>query len=157
MLYTQFGWSVFYDYNCGIIYGSAQPSGFTSTISYEVSGTTTYYVPYTIQEITQQECEDNGYLDWTCDTLMQHIYNITDGPFGYNMPSYWFNSGGTLTGLNLFISCTAFATIASRDNIRIGNSQYYGVPDCTQIGKILQTELTQNINTQDNNNILTQS
>ena len=157
MLYTQFGWSVFYDYNCGIIYGSAQPSGFTSSISYEVSGTTTYYVPYTIQEITQQECEDNGYLDWTCDTLMQHIYNITDGPFGYNMPSYWFNSGGTLTGLNLFISCTAFATIASRDNIRIGNSQYYGVPDCTQIGKILQTELTQNINTQDNNNILTQS
>jgi len=157
MLYTQFGWSVFYDYNCGIIYGSTQPSGFTSSISYDVSGTTTYYVPYTIQEITQQECEDNGYLDWTCDTLMVHIYNITDGPFGYNMPSYWFNSGGTLTGLNLFQNCTAFATIASRDNIRIGSSIHFGVPNCAQINKILTSEVPQNINTQDNNNILTQN
>jgi len=153
MLYTQFGWSVFYDYNCGIIYGSSQPSGFTSSITYELSGTTTYYVPYTIQEITQQECEDNGYLDWTCDTLMQHIYAIVDGPFGYNMPSYWFNSGGTLTGLNLFQSCATFATVASRDSINVGNSQYYGVPDC--LGQIIQTELEENINTQDNNNITT--
>ena len=153
MLYTQFGWSVFYDYNCGIIYGSSQPSGFTSSITYELSGTTTYYVPYTIQEITQQECENNGYLDLTCDTLMQHIYGITDGPFGYNMPSYWFNSGGTLTGLNLFQSCATFATIASRDSINVGNSQYYGVPDC--LGQIIQTELEENINTQDNNNITT--
>ena len=88
---------------------------------------------------------------------MQHIYGITDGPFGYNMPSYWFNSGGTLTGLNLFVNCTAFATIASRDSIRIGSSTYYGVPDCNQIGKILTTEVPENINTQDNNNITTQS
>ena len=154
MLYTQFGWSVFYDYNCGIIYGSTQPTGFTSSISYDVSGTT-YYVPYTIQEITEQECEDDGYLDWTCDTLMQHIYGITDGPFGYNMPSYWFNSGGTLTGLNLFQSCATFATIASRDSINVGNSQYYGVPDC--LGQIITTEVPEDIQTQDNNNITTQS
>jgi hypothetical protein len=128
MLYTQFGWSVTYDFNSGLIYGTTQPTGYTSTISYDVSGTTTYYVPYFIKEITQDEFENSGYVNWTFDTLMVHIYGITDGPFGYNMPTYWFNSGGTVTGLNLFKDCTTFATIASANGIRIGNSEHYGPP-----------------------------
>ena len=156
LLYTQFGWSIFYDHSSAIIYGSNPPSGITSTITYYV-GDTNYYVPFTMEEITKQECENFGYLDWTCDQLMLHIYNLNQGPFGYSMPTYWVNSGYTLTGLNLFDSCARFATSASTNHINVGNSIHFGIPDCQQIGKILQTELIENINTQDNNNILTQS
>jgi hypothetical protein len=128
MLYTQFGWSVTYDFNSGLIYGTTQPTGYTSTISYDVSGTTTYYVPYFIKEISQDEFDNSGYVNWTFDTLMVHIYGITDGPFGYNMPTYWFNSGGTITGLNLFKDCSTFASIASANHIRVGNSEHFGPP-----------------------------
>ena len=153
LLYTQFGWSVYYDHNNAIIYGNNPPSGFTSTVTYQLSLTgSTYYVPYTMIEITQDEYDNGGYYDWTSDTLMSYVYEQPEGPFGYNMPTYYFNSGYTLTGLNLFIDCTTFATIASRVGIRIGSSTVFGSP----LTNLIETEDTKVLDTEDNKNIQTQ-
>jgi hypothetical protein len=151
LLYTNFGWSVYYDHSCGQIFGSNQPTGFTSTLTYFVDFNT-YYVPYTIQEITETEYNSIG-LDYTDDTLMMHIYNLYKAPFGDCMPTYWYGGSPSLnkTGLNLFKNCSTFASIAAREHIRIGSSIYYGEPAY----HIINTELSQNINTEENNNIQT--
>ena len=130
LLLTQFGWNVFYDHNSALIYNNViNPTGFTSTLTYEVSGTTGYYyVPYTIREITKSEYENNGYYPYEYDTLMDYVYNNENGAFGNNMPTYWYNTGYTTTGLNLFKDCASFTTIATTNNIRVGSSQHFGPP-----------------------------
>ncbi|CAB5214265.1 hypothetical protein UFOVP185_43 [uncultured Caudovirales phage] len=146
LLYTNYGWSIFYDHNSAIVYGNNQPTGFTSTFSYDVSGST-YYVPYFIQEITEAEYNTPTYYDLTCSPLAQYVYNQPEGAFGYNMRTYWVNSGNTKTGLNLFTDCTTFTTIATREGINVGSSTYFGDIDCYR----LTTEVPQDIKTQDNN------
>jgi hypothetical protein len=155
LLYTNFGWSVFYDHNCGIVTNNvnAQPTGFTSTVTYTLSPTgVTYYVPYTIREISKDEYDNNGYYDMDTDNLMTYVYSQTNGAFGQNMPTYYYNSGYTQTGLNLFDTCADFATIAARVGIRVGSSTVFGPPEY----HILNTELSQDIRTENNNNIQTQ-
>ena len=156
LLHTNFGWSIFYDHSSAIIYGDNPPSGITSTLTYVATGTTTpnYYVPFTMEEIDKDHYDNYGYYDYTDDTLMMYIYGIEDGPFGKNMPTYYVNSGSTLQGLNLFNSCSSFDTIASPTNvgIRVGSSTYFGPPNY----HILNTELSENIRTELNNNIQTQ-
>jgi hypothetical protein len=156
LLYTNFGWSVFYDHSSAIVTNNRniQPTGFTSTVTYVQTGTTgpNYYVPFNIVEISQYEYENSGYYDWTDDTLMEYVYSKDQGPFGYNMPTYYVNSGYTLSGLNIFNDCSSFATIAARVGIRIGSSTYFGPPNY----HILNTELSQNMRTENNNNIQTQ-
>jgi len=155
MLYTLFGWSIFYDYSCGIVYGTAQPSGFTSSLLYTVDATN-YYVPYTIQEITENEYLYSGYCDWTTDPMMMHIFGIEKGPFGSSMPTFWINSGSTYEGYNIFTGCTQFNDTATGYGITVGSSTYYGTTTCL-LGKILTTETPENINTQDNKNLETQN
>ena len=130
MLYTLFGWSIFYDYSCGIVYGTTQPSGFTSTLLDNRAGTN-YYVPYTIQEIQEQECINNNYCDWTSDPMMVHIFGIDKGPFGSSMPTFWINSGSTVEGYNIFSGITQFNTIATANGINVGSSTYYGTTSCS--------------------------
>ena len=155
MLNTNFGWSVLYDHNCGIIYGAnTQPSGFTSTMTYSVTGTT-YYVPYTMVEISEQDYNSSGCEVYTCDSLMMYIYSIDGSAFGSNMPSYYFNSGFTRTGLNVFQSCAAFSTIATREGVRLGSSTYFPEIDC--IGTVIQTETPQDLNTENNLDITTET
>jgi len=105
-----------------------------------------------MEEITKFDYDNLGYYDYTDDTLMMYIYGIEDGPFGINMPTYYISSGNTFQGLNLFNSCSSFATIASRNGIRVGSSTYFGTPNY----HILNTELSENIRTESNNNIQTQ-
>jgi hypothetical protein len=126
MLDTNFGWSVFYDFNCGILYGTGAPtSGVTSSFKNVITGTT-YYVPYTLFEITQDQYETGGYYDWTLDTMRNHLWAINKGPFGSIMPTFWINSNNTKEGFNLFSNCANFASIASTNSISIGSSTYYG-------------------------------
>ena len=154
MLYTNFGWSILYDHNCGLIYGSnTQPSGYTATVNYSVSGLT-YFVPYTMVEITQEEYDSIGCEVFTCDSLMMDIYNEPDGPFGFRMDSFYFNSGSTLTGLNVFRDCAAFDVIKTRVGIRLGSSTYFPEIDC--IGSVIQTETPQDLNTENNLDITTE-
>jgi hypothetical protein len=156
LLYTQFGWSVWYDHNSAIVTNNRniQPTGFTSTVTYVATGTSTpdYYVPFTIREISKDEYDNSGYYDWTDDTLMTYVYQQNEGPFGRNMPTYYVNSGYTLSGLNIFNDCSSYATIAARVGIRTGSSTYFGPPNY----HILNTELSENIRTESNNNIQTQ-
>jgi len=154
LLYTNFGWSVLYDHNCGIIYGQNQPSGYTSTF-FVTSGATDYYIPYFIEEINQDEYENGGCLDYTCDKLLMHIYGEQDGPFWNNMPTYYFNSGGTISGMNLFKDCSTFNTIKTSAGIRTASSTIFGLPDCApptatysilaETTEVLNTEINQNI------------
>ena len=122
ILYTNYGWSLLYDFNCGILYGTSQPSGFTS--SFLVNG----YVPYTMVEITKDEYSNSGYIDYTQDTMMNHIYSTLLGPFAYSMPSFWINSSNTKEGYNLFTNCTTFYSQASTYGITIGSSTQFGPP-----------------------------
>ena len=124
MLNTLYGWSIFYDYNSGIVYGTNPPTGFTSTLL-DVRSGTNYYVPYTIKEISQNEYNNSGYTNWTGDTMMTHIFSIYKGPFGVNMPTFWINSTNTTEGYNIFTDCAQFNTIATTHNINVGSSTYY--------------------------------
>ena len=156
LLYTNFGWSILYDHNCGIIYGpNVQPSGFTSTVIYSVTGTT-YYVPYTMLEITETEYETGGCELYTCDSLMMNIYSGAEGDaFGYRMPSFYYNSGFTRTGLNVFQNCAAFAGVAASIGVNIGSSTYFPEIDC--IGAVIQTETPEDVNTEDDKDLTTET
>jgi hypothetical protein len=154
MLYTNFGWSVLYDHNCGIIYGTAAPSGYTALVNYTVTGTT-YYVPYTMVEITETEYETGGCELYTCDSLMMNIYSEYEGPFGTRMPSFYYNSGFTRTGLNLFRDCAAFAGVAASIGVNVGSSTYFPEIDC--IGAVIQTETPEDVNTEDDKDLTTET
>ena len=115
----------------------------------------TYFVPYTMVEITKEEYETGGCEVYTCDSLMMDIYNEPDGPFGTRMTSFYFNSGSTLTGLNVFRDCDAFDVIKIRTGIRLGSSTYFPEIDC--IGSVIQTELVEDVNTENNKDLTTET
>lgn len=146
LLYTNFGWSVLYDHNCGIIYGQNQPTGYTSTFLVSTGGTN-YYIPYFIEEIDKNEYDNGGCLNYTCDKLLMHIYGISNQPFWSGMPTYYFNSGGTISGMNLFQNCTTFNTIATSRGINVGSSTIFGAHDCQYA---ILAETTQALNTEIN-------
>ena len=153
ILNTNFGFSIAYDHNCGTLYSTGTPSGYTSSFTYQVTGTT-YYVGYTINEISEDDYLNLGYCDWSNDTLHNYIWSVPNAPYNTAMPTYWLNSGATVNGLNLFSSCANFSSTASTYSIRLGSSEYFGANTC--INKLLTTEIPENINTQDNNNLQTQ-
>lgn len=149
ILNTNFGYSVTYDYNCGNIYsGNTQPTGYTTSYAILLSGAT-YYVPYTIREISKDEYDNNGYYDWDTDTMHEHIWSTPYSPYNDGMPTFWINSGSTKEGINLFTDCAQFNSIKTANGIRTIASDYFGPPNFN----ILNTELNQNIRTETNNNI----
>jgi hypothetical protein len=149
LLDTNFGYSVTYDYSCGIVYtGNTVPTGYCSSYKVEITGTT-YYVPYFIEEITKTQYASTSLLDWESDTMHNHIWAIPDGPYGPNMPTFWINSGSTKEGLNLFINCSSFDTIKTTNGIRTIASDYFGAPEIY----FLNTEDNEDIKNEDNNNI----
>jgi hypothetical protein len=109
-------------------------TGFYSTMTYTagVGLVQDYYVPFFIKEITQTEYEGtfDGCSDWTCDTLHNDVYSGNTQPFSSRILPFWFNSGLTKTGLNLFTSCSEFTTIATNNGITVGSSTYFGVNTC---------------------------
>ena len=106
-------------------------------------------------EITQTEYETGGCEVFTCDSLMMNVYSEYEGPFGTRMPSFYYNSGFTRTGLNLFQNCAAFASVAASIGVNVGSSTYFPEIDC--IGSVIQTELVEDINTENNLDITTET
>ena len=134
MLNTNYGWSVWYDYNMGTIRNSGvlNPTGATSMFyDQDYTGTTEHYVPYTIVEITEDDYNTGGFIDWKYDGFADWLFGQTGdsaGGFSYfSMPNFWSNSGSTLTGLNLFTGCSACYSAITANNIVTGSTSNHGV------------------------------
>lgn len=157
MLYTNFGWSNLYDFSSQVIYGDTQPTGITTSFNVQFNDGFYYYIPYTLTEIDQDEYENSGYYSYLNDTMMMNVYSYPYGPFGNMMPTFWVALQGPLAyqGTNLFTNCANFYSTATTYGIDVGSSTHFGPP--TPLGRNLQTELTQDILTQNNDNIQTQS
>ena len=124
LLDTNFGWSVYYDHQIGALTG--QTSGFTAAFR-DIQSGTPKYVPYTMYEVNSQDYQTGAY-DWDEDTLRNTIYNDPNGPFNNAMPTFWVNSGATLTGVNVFNNCSEFTSVATTNGITVGSSTYHGTP-----------------------------
>ena len=123
LLNTNYGWSVYYDHQIGSFSGDTSnvPSGFTSTFLDDGN----VYVPYYIFEVSEDSYNSSG-LSWVNDTLHNYIYSFVYGPFQQNMPTFWLNSGSTVTGINLFADCAAFNTARTTYGIVTGSSTNHG-------------------------------
>jgi hypothetical protein len=123
ILDTNYGWSVYYDHSVGSLTG--QTTGFTSSFKFVINFSEEVYCPYTMYEVDEDTYNSTG-SDWSNDTLHNYIYNEQYGPFQYNMPTFWMNSGSTRQGTNLFNNCSEFYSTASTWGIRTGSSINYG-------------------------------
>lgn len=123
LLNTNYGWSVYYDNQIGSFSGTTSdvPSGFTSTFLDDGNR----YVPYYIYEVSEDNYNASG-LSWDNDTLHNYIYSFVYGPFQQSMPTFWLNSGSTVTGINLFADCAAFNTSRTTYGILTGSSTNHG-------------------------------
>ena len=133
LLDTNFVWSLYYDNQVGSLTG--QTSGFTS--SFRVFNQINFpiqfamFVPYTMNEITQDEYENGGCYDSSCDTLLNHIYNNPNA-LAYSLTGFW-DSGGTITGftgVNVWDNCSDFYSTAATYGMITGSSTTYGTNIC---------------------------
>ena len=128
---TSFGWSIYYDQMMGTL--PAVTTGFTACLLDIRTGVGSYYNPFTINEITEDEYDNSGYINWTADTMLEHIWNYVNPvfpntvyAFGLGLPSFWKNNAGTYTGLNLFTDCAEFESVNTTYTILTGSSNNYG-------------------------------
>jgi hypothetical protein len=125
---TNFIWSLYYDNQVGSLSGST--TGFTS--AFQVFNTGSFqvqYVPYTMQEITSGSYVSSSCKDYTCDTMLNYIYNNPNG-LQYSLAGFWVNSGTTKTGVNVWENCTDFNTTKTNYGIITGSSTTYGPTIC---------------------------
>lgn len=120
LLDTNYGWSIYYDYQVGTL--SGQTSGFTSTFYDFQPGPS--YVPYSMWEVDADTYAVSG-SNWTNDSLRNHIYNTSNGVFEDSMPKFWYSSGSNYVGTNVFYSCSDFSTKAATYGIITGSSTYH--------------------------------
>ena len=123
LLDTNFGWSVYYDNQVGSLTGST--TGFTSSFKNVENFSTVVYVPYTMYEVSATTYNSSG-IDWSSDSMIQYIYSSELGPFLFNMPTYWINSGLTQTGVNVFENCAQFTSVRNTYGILTGSSTNHG-------------------------------
>ena len=127
LLDTNYMWSIYYDSQVGSLTGST--TGFTGTIkTFDTGSFVERYIPYTMNEITETDYISGSCVDWNCDTLMNKTY--ADGAWLYTFNTFWFNSGSTKTGFNVFESCSQFNSLASTYGIITGSSTMYGPKLC---------------------------
>jgi hypothetical protein len=125
---TNFIWSLYYDNQVGSLTG--QTSGFTS--AFRVFNTGSFqvqYVPYTMNEITENEYVSGSCYDSSTDTMLNYIYNNPNG-LQYSLAGFW-DAGGNITGntgVNVFNNCTQFNTVKNTYGIITGSSTTYGPP-----------------------------
>ena len=128
---TNYAWSIFFDYNIGIL-GGAPNKSFTSTIR-DCQGPfpcDSVNIPYTMTEVTEDTWNASSAFDWKLDKLMKDV----TGNFGirtlsnFPFPPYiYVEDGGELKlYMNLFTSCTDFNAKAATYDINPGSSTYYG-------------------------------
>jgi hypothetical protein len=69
--------------------------------------------------VTENEYNSTGYT-WDHDGLLIGLVGFYEQSFNLLTPSYWFGQDAPITtGLNVFPTCTDFATKASTYNIPI--------------------------------------
>ena len=128
LLDTNFIWSLYYDHQVGSIPG--QTSGFSSTFRIfkpQPIGTPDYvdYTPYTMYEVSQDDYNNDGCLDWTYDPVRNYVYSYTGSAYPqYCLATFWESTG--YTGANVFADCATFSGVASTYGIRVGSSTYFG-------------------------------
>jgi hypothetical protein len=110
---THFYISNWYDFNVGTLGGNV--SGVTSSLRGSFPGGTGY-LPFYMYEITEDTYNTTG----TIYTDDPNIDWDSAGDSDLKLNSFWYNTGFTKTGLNLFTSCSDFASIASANGIRVG-------------------------------------
>jgi hypothetical protein len=127
---TNFIWSMYYDNQVGSLSNST--TGFTATL--RIFNTISFqqqYIPYTMQEITEDEYLNGGCYDKSCDTMMNYIYSATtsggDGLL-FALTTFWESSGNT--GVNVWENCAAFNVTRSTYGIITGSSVTYGTSPC---------------------------
>jgi hypothetical protein len=125
---TNFLWSIWYDNQVGSLTG--QTSGFTSAFRYfTIEDFQENYVPYTMNEITEDEYNTTGCDDFSCDTLIDYLYSELSGEV-YLFGSFWNNSGYTNTGVNVWNNCTDFTSTKNTYGINLGSSTRFGPNSC---------------------------
>lgn len=111
---THFYISNWYDFSVGILGGNV--SGVTSSLR-GYFPTDLSYLPFYMYEITENQYNTTGTLYTNDPNIDWDSY----GDSGIKLTNYWLNTGFTRTGVNLYTSCSDFASIASANNIRVGS------------------------------------
>jgi len=130
LLDTNFIWSLYYDNQVGSL--TTQTSGFTAAFRiFNVSSFRNEYIPYTMNEITENEYVSGSCYDSTCDTMLNYIYNNPNG-LQLSLTGFW-EAGGTITGstgVNVWENCSDFYSTAAAYGIVTGSSTTYGTNIC---------------------------
>jgi hypothetical protein len=121
---TSYGWSIFYDYNIGVLTGSTK-TGFTSTVSVTQSGERVY-IPYYMYEVDETTYNASG-TGRTFDSIWTSTLDyptLSGGDLNkINYPAYIFTTGATTELIfNLFEDCDQFDSVATAQGIPVGNS-----------------------------------
>jgi hypothetical protein len=158
LYYTYYYWSVFYDYMAGVLGGNV--SGFTTSFpnySGDTTGIAVGRLAATMTEITEDEYNSIN-LSFTQDENNSIENGMTTLPLTTNIrlqnPMIWvFANSGAFPGqrafFNVAVDCATFIGYCSTNNVVLSNP-------LPPIERIITTEVPENINTQDNNNITTQ-
>jgi hypothetical protein len=77
-------------------------------------------------EVTADDYDSSG-LDWTSDSLRNFIYaQGSQNIFSFYTPTFWLNSGTTVTGVNVFENCAQFQNARTTYGILTGSSTNHG-------------------------------
>lgn len=113
-------YSILYDYFVGTLGGNV--SGYTSSVPLSANK----YVPYSIAEITEDQYDNDGYVDYLDDPFkFDFLLHLEEYPVGqiFNQtnPIWLINGSYTLARLNVFEDCDDFYAVATQMGVDIGS------------------------------------
>jgi len=130
---TNFIWSIYYDNQVGSLTGST--TGFTSSLRVlnlsflpPINVVGQQYIPYTMMEITENEYNTGGCIDFSLDPCIQYVYETLVDGLSYTFIGFW-NAGGSTTGytgVNVWENCADFYNDATTYGIPTGTTTTYG-------------------------------
>jgi len=155
-------WSILYDYFIGALGGAA--TGYTSSIQFG-SGASAPYIPFSINEITENTYNNGGLIDWNYDPQrFFFLAQLEDEPvttiFNQQNDVFLINSGQTQARLNVFTGCTAFTSAATALGVITTGSTIPTVPTPTPTATpipITPTSSGLNLNTRSINLTITKT
>ncbi len=116
---TNFIWSLYYDNQVGSLTG--QTSGFTATFFiFNFDTFQAEYLPYSMEEITEEEYNNTECSNWTLDPNMELILS-QNGGLQASLVSFWDTSNyvNGYTGVNVWNNCADFYATAAAYGINI--------------------------------------